>query len=133
MKPEYKKRMLVRIVERGVLGQALRNLSILRDLRRRTFNLSPGRYFSSAGQAPYWTVRKRDSKICFESGTCNSKGCPPSYMYLRRLSVLRPLHVEYYAKRRSKNSRVQDEHQSTQQPILRATMPCKMLDIQCFD
>ena len=90
MKPEYKKRMLVRIVERGVLGQALRNLSILRDLRRRTFNLSPGRYFSSAGQAPYWTVRKRDSKICFESGTCNSKGCPPNYMYLRRLSVLRP-------------------------------------------
>ena len=40
MKPEYKKRMLVRIVERGVLGQALRNLSILGDLRRRTFNLS---------------------------------------------------------------------------------------------
>ena len=56
MKPEYKKRMLVRIVERGVLGQALRNLSILGDLRRRTFNLSPGRYFSSAGQAPYFTL-----------------------------------------------------------------------------
>ena len=37
MKPECKKRMLVRIVERGILGRALRNLSILRDLRRLAF------------------------------------------------------------------------------------------------
>ena len=37
MKPEYKKRMLVRIVERGILGRALRNLSILKDLRRLAF------------------------------------------------------------------------------------------------